>query len=118
MSDPYDAPARSTAHPAARKPRQSYANALPSRSMLVSPSKPPQTPTRALLERIRRRASVVPGDLPPRVSDNNVVLGGSGGSSSGLLSSRVFQRSDRSRLLDLGRLLLNLGGSRNLALGP
>lgn len=41
-----------------------------------------------------------------------------GGRSSSLLLSRVLEGSDGSWLLDLGWLLLNLGGSRNLALGP
>ena len=41
-----------------------------------------------------------------------------GGGRSSLLLGRVLEGSNGSRLLDLGGLLLNLGGSRNLALGP
>lgn len=49
---------------------------------------------------------------------NGLGLLSGDGDDSGLLSSGVLKRSNGSGLLDLGRLLLNLGGSRDLALGP
>ncbi|KDN43909.1 hypothetical protein K437DRAFT_257302 [Tilletiaria anomala UBC 951] len=77
-----------------KKGRQSFANAVPSRSMLVSPSRPPQTPTRALLERIRRRSSLVPSDVPaPNRGNNTDVLSGPSAANSARGQLKTGRRS-------------------------